>query len=74
MSEKITSLGEILTEDQCKEVTRILNESLDDFEKGKKLKLYFHSFQSELEAKGVDAGYLAYAVLFQIHGRKNGNH
>lgn len=74
MSEKITSLGEILADEQCNEVTRILNEPLDDFEKGKKLKLYFESFRSELETKGVDAGYLSYAVLYQTLGQKNGKH
>lgn len=69
-------MTDILTDAQLDETQKILDEKgLDDFERSNKLKRYYESFKAQLDAKGVDPGFLAYVVVFrQWTGSTNGKH
>ena len=70
------TLGDLLTDAQLAETQKILEEpNLDDFERSNKLRRYYESIKTELEAKGVVPGFLAYVVVFkQWTGKSNGSH
>jgi hypothetical protein len=63
---KTVKLPDILTPAQLHETMKILRLPITDFDKTAKLKLYYAQFRAELEDKGIDSSYLAYAVLFWI--------
>lgn len=71
---KTVRMDELLTEDQIKMVTEILNQGGTDFEKTHAIRKYLEQFKDQLEAKGVLHDYLAYVIVFQIHGQPNGKH
>lgn len=64
---KTISLGELLTEEQGREVVRIMSESKDDAEMTARLKKYLAQFKDQLEAKGVVPEYLAYAIPYFVN-------
>ncbi len=71
--EKIIQLGGILNDEQIDHITAILSSKDDDFlAKCNTIKKYLVSFRKELEAKGVSPEYLAYVIVYQIHGQSNG--
>ena len=75
MSEqKIVKLTELLTSEQLEVVESICRENPDQLDACNKLRRYLSQFKTELEAKGVLHDYLAYVIVFQIHGQPNGKH
>ncbi|MAG27143.1 hypothetical protein CMI47_16525 [Candidatus Pacearchaeota archaeon] len=56
------NLNEILTEEQLREVMKIINLSNNDEAILEGLKQYFLSIKEQLEAKGLLSDYLAWAV------------
>lgn len=72
---KTVRMDELLTEDQIKMVTEILNQGGTDFERTHAVRKYLEQFKDQLEAKGVVPGYLAYVVVFKLWtGHTNGKH
>ncbi len=69
---KMMQLGEILTPEQMKGVIDIIEscrgQSVSTM-RVKKLKEHLSQFSTELEAKGVNADYLAYAIEYALQGR-----
>lgn len=63
---KTITLGELLTEEQGKEVVRIMAESRDDTEMTQRLNGYLRQFREQLEAKGVLPEYLSYAIPYFV--------
>lgn len=61
---KTITLGELLTEEQMAEVTRIVAMYGDDCTP--RLKAYFRSIGEQLESKGVLPEYLAYALPYSL--------
>ena len=71
---KSVKLSELLTEEQWKEVNKILEAK--DAEKWKRLREYLVTHRDALEKKGVVPEYLAYALEYYIttgHWPKNSN-
>ncbi len=60
------TLGEILTNEQCAEALKIINESQDTLEAHNKLRAYLVGIKDQLESKGIDPSYLAYALPYWI--------
>lgn len=58
------SLGEILNKEQLKKVAEILNGKQSLEKQTQTLKNYLKQFSAELEAKGINSDYLAYAIVF----------
>ncbi len=56
-------VGTIFNDDQVQHITDILNARVDDIEMVKLLKEYLEQFRSELEARGYEPTYLAYALM-----------
>lgn len=56
------SLDQILSPDQFRQVKRLDKQNRDPEDFLKALKQYFETIRADLETKGVDAGYLAYAL------------
>ena len=71
---KTVRMDELLTEDQVKMVTEILNQGGTEFEKTHAIRRYLAQFKEQLEAKGVLSDYLAYVIVFQLYGQFNGKH
>ena len=76
MSEqKTVKLTDLLTEEQLNEVERILKQHGEDMlEASNHLRRYLEAFKTQLEAKGVVPGYLAYVIVYkQWTGGDNGD-
>jgi hypothetical protein len=66
---KQVGLSDILTEPQIQQLSSILNANRNDAEDAlKAMKQYFGTLRTELEAKGVDANYLAYFLYAKLTG------
>ena len=65
---KTTKLGDVQTDAQAVEVTRILNSTSDPIERVKRLKDYLGMFHDDLVKKGVPPDYLAYVIEFAASG------
>ena len=72
---KSVLLTDLLTEEQIKEVERIVAQHGDDmFEASNHLRRYLEAFKAQLEEKGVIPGYLAYVIVYkQWLGGDNGD-
>lgn len=57
------TLEELFTEEQIQEIERLLNQHHDSLALVKALKLYFSTFENELEAKGLLADYASYMIV-----------
>jgi len=60
------TLSKLLTKEQVKCVVLIATENTDPILRVQRLKAYLEPLKSELEAKGVDATFLAYAIEHYI--------
>lgn len=63
---KPITLGELLTEEQWKEVSEIVDEYTGQPDLVQKLKEYFGNIRPQLESKGVLPEYLAYALPYAL--------
>lgn len=63
---KTIKLGDLLTDDQLKQVREIINSTASSLDRTAKLRDYFATIRETLESKGVLPEYLAYAVEFFI--------
>ena len=55
-----------MTEEQIVKTEVLLKSSISQMDAINKLKEYFKTINSELESKGVDSDYLAYAIVIEI--------
>jgi hypothetical protein len=63
---KTVPLGSILDQDQITQTLQIMQRPVSDAEKTKMLKEYYGSLRQQLEAKGFDPDFLAYAIPYWI--------
>ncbi len=59
---KYSTLGEILTDEQCKAVCEIVNKHQDSIERVAALKKYLRTLDADLQAKEIYPDYLAYVI------------
>ena len=64
------TIAKLLTKEQVKCVVLIGNENHDPFLRVQKLKAYLLPLKRQLEEKGVDSNYLAYAIEHYITSQR----
>jgi hypothetical protein len=65
---KQTALTDIMTPPQMQHLMSLLDANPDPEDALTAMKKYFNSIRADLEAKEVDAGYLAYVLYSKITG------
>jgi len=63
---KSVPLGSILSQEQIEYTLHILQRPVSDTEKTNMLKQYYRQFAKELQAKGFEPDFLAYAIPYWI--------
>lgn len=60
------TIGDLISEQQCDEIMRIIYQTHDSIERVRKLSAYLERFKDELAEKGVLPRYLAYVLEHKI--------
>lgn len=61
---RVTTVGDLLSDDQVKHVIKIMRRTKDDTEAVERTYRYLRKFTANLESKGVVPRYLAYYFLY----------